>query len=711
MSRSRASRSRRVTLNHRDEGKLRLAPAPKAAPAPDFRTLFEAAPGLYLVLTPELIIVAASDAYLRATMTKRDEVLGRGIFEIFPDNPDDPAAQGVRNLRASLERVRHDQIVDAMPVQRYDIRRPELEGGGFEERFWSPINSPVVNPDGKLAYIIHRVEDVTSFVHLEQQGAEHQRRARDLQGRNAKMECEVFLRTQQVAEASRQLKEANAELARLNEKALELDQLKSQFFANVSHELRTPLALILGPVEKLLTSMSPNDHRRPDLEIVHLNARLLLKHVDDLLEASRLEAGKMNLQYEEVDLAESVRRVAGHFGSLATERGTTFRVEAEGVVRAEVDPDKFQRVLFNLLSNAFKFAPAGGPIRCTLRVGSAPSRATVEVADSGPGIAPENREIVFERFRQVEGGATRTHGGTGLGLAIAHDIVQLHRGTMRVSEAPEGGALFLVEWPLLAPPGVAVARLSEAVPVAAKAEPLLEPMRGGVGPRSTAAAGDPDRPLILVIEDNLDLNRFVSERLASKYRTESAFNGREGVDKALALRPHLVICDVMMPVMSGDEFVREFRKHREMDGTPVVLLTARADDALRIRLLREGANDYIMKPFSVEELRARVSNLVSARLVQEKSDQLNVDLVQKNTRLKRLTSKIEETNRRLDEFTSADSHGLRASVREIDGACLALLAAAAARRDPQTRGHLERIRSAIGRVGNLVDRLLELAQV
>src|SRR5712692_3330486 len=130
-------------------------------PAPDFHTLFESAPGLYLVLTPDLKIVAVSDAYLRATMTKRDEILGRGLFDVFPDNPDDPTATGVRNLRASLDRVLQNRAPDAMAVQKYDIRRPEAEGGGFEERYWSPLNSPVFGTGREITHTIHRVEDVT----------------------------------------------------------------------------------------------------------------------------------------------------------------------------------------------------------------------------------------------------------------------------------------------------------------------------------------------------------------------------------------------------------------------------------------------------------------------------------------------------------------------------------------------------------------------
>ncbi len=181
---------------------------------PNFQALFESAPGLYLVLTPDLNIVAVSDAYLRATMTKREEILGRGIFDVFPDNPDDPSATGVRNLRTSLERVLKGKARDTMAVQKYDIRKPESEGGGFEERHWSPVNSPVFGPDKKVVYIIHRVEDVSEFVRLKQEGIEQQKLAQEFRTRAGQIEAEVYLRAREVQEANRCLETANQELLR-----------------------------------------------------------------------------------------------------------------------------------------------------------------------------------------------------------------------------------------------------------------------------------------------------------------------------------------------------------------------------------------------------------------------------------------------------------------------------------------------------------------
>src|SRR5579863_5926662 len=163
-----------------------------SGPTPDFRALFQSAPGLFLVLTPDLNIVAVSDAYLRATMTRREEILGRGIFDVFPDNPDDPAATGVLNLRASLLRALQDKMPDTMAVQKYDIRKPESEGGQFEERFWSPVNSPVLGDDGEVLYVIHRVEDVTAFTRLKQQQNQQKELTEELLARAEEMEAEIF---------------------------------------------------------------------------------------------------------------------------------------------------------------------------------------------------------------------------------------------------------------------------------------------------------------------------------------------------------------------------------------------------------------------------------------------------------------------------------------------------------------------------------------
>lgn len=202
-----------------------------------YKALFELVPGLYLVLDPELRIVAASDAYLRATMTRREDILGSHVFEVFPDNPQDSHATGVRNLSASLDRVKRTLKPDTMAIQKYDIRRPDSAGGGFELRYWSPVNTPVLSPNGRLAYIIHRVEDVTEFVLLKERESIQEEEAHALRKRSERMEAEVFGRAQELQELNRQLEVAS--------------NAKSEFLSRMSHELRTPLTQVMGFAELL----------------------------------------------------------------------------------------------------------------------------------------------------------------------------------------------------------------------------------------------------------------------------------------------------------------------------------------------------------------------------------------------------------------------------------------------------------------------------
>src|SRR5215475_11794592 len=273
-----------------------------------------------------------------------------------------------------------------------------------------------------------------------------------------------------VIEAARralsELKDRNARLA-------ELDHMKSIFLANISHELRTPLALILGPTEKWLNSGDLSEEQSRDLDVVMRNARSLLKTVNDLLDVSKLEAGKLIPEYARVDLSEIVRRTCSLFDGIARDRNVDYSVEVPHVVIAEIDAEMIQRVLLNLLSNAFKFGAAGGVISCVLE--SEGNNAVLQVQDKGPGIPMEMRDRIFERFIQVEGEVTRKHGGTGLGLAIVKEFVEPHHGSIHETTPVGGGALFLVTLPLKAPRDASVGRaLDEFVPTAASSSVLQE---------------------------------------------------------------------------------------------------------------------------------------------------------------------------------------------------------------------------------------------
>jgi len=490
-----------------------------------------------------------------------------------------------------------------------------------------------------------------------------------------------------------QLATAVKDLGELYRRARELDEMKSQFFANVSHELRTPLALVLGPVERLTTAENLTPNQRRDLDVVLRNARTLLKHVDDLLETARLEAGKVTAIYQQVDAATLVQQAAAHFTSLAAERRIAYTVAAPPTLPAAADRDKLDRVLLNLLSNAFKFTPAGGAIRVELT--SADGRMRIVVADSGPGIAPDQRALVFERFRQLDGSVTRAVGGIGLGLAIARDFVELCGGRLTVADAPEGGAAFTIDLPLAAPAGAAVTPgVPAMIAPAAPASAALDGVRARV--EATASVQGQGMPTVLVVEDNPDMNRLLCDILAADCRTESAFDGIEALKRAEQDRPDLIVTDVMMPGMSGDDLVREIRQRPALDGVPIIVLTAKADDDLRIRLLREGAQDYVTKPFSSEELRARATNLITLKRARDVLDEA------KNA--------AEAANEELEAFSYSVSHDLRAPLRGLDGFSQVLLKEHADRLNEEGRDYLQRIRAAAQRMASLIDDLLRLSR-
>ena len=439
--------------------------------------------------------------------------------------------------------------------------------------------------------------------------------------------------------AEAEIARKNEELQRLLDKIRQLDQLKSDFFANVSHELRTPLALILGPAESILaTGENLTELHRRDLAVIQRNAATLLKHVNDLLDVAKLDAGKMTVDYARVDLAREVRIVAAHFEALAPQRSLAYVITTPDSLEAEVDAEKFDRILLNLLSNAFKFTPNGGRIRCALEV-IGDDRLLLSVQDSGPGVKPELRATVFERFRQAQGGTTRDFGSTGLGLAIVKDFVDLHGGTIAVSDAPGGGALFQVEMPQRAPAGAYV-RSVAAIPSARNAGIVIDGALAELQPIEVDTAedmGSPDRPLVLVAEDNAEMRRFITEVLSDEYRVVAAADGEEALAKAIAEPPDVIVTDLMMPKLGGDRLIAELRSREPLVPVPVLVLSAKADEELRLKLLAESVQDYVIKPFSAQELRARLRNLV---MMKRARDALQKELATQNDDLSQLTQEL-----------------------------------------------------------------------
>jgi signal transduction histidine kinase len=666
---------------------------PKTAPStPDFKCLFESVPGLYLVLLPNapvFTIVAVSEAYVRATKTVRDQILGRGIFEAFPDNPDDPNASGTRNLRASLERVVAKRAPDAMAVQKYDIPRPEAEGGGFEERYWSPLNSPVLGAGGTLDYIIHRVEDVTEFIRLKQRGAEQAKLTEELQARADRMEAEVFQRAQELQQANEQLRLANEQLGRV-------DQMKTEFFSNVSHEFRTPLTLLLGLLETLLSEHALGPEVLEQLLQMQRNALRLLRLVNTLLDFSRMEVGRHSARFASTDLARYTADLASAFRSALEKAGLSFTVDCPPLsAPLYVDRDMWEKIVMNLLSNALKFTFEG---EVSVRLAPAQGGARLTVKDTGTGIPRREVSKLFQRFHRVEGARSRSHEGTGIGLALVHEIVKLHGGEISVASDEGKGTEVTVtlrggreHLPL-----EHVAESSDAATVARSAAAYLDEALHWLPYESQPVASAPAKSdaRVLIADDNSDLRTFLASLLAPHYEVQAVADGREALAAVRTRKPDLVLSDVMMPNLDGLGLVRALREDPETRTLPVILLSARAGQEASLEGLSAGADDYLAKPFTSQELLARVrTHLTMARA----RDELNTELMR--------------TNEELKAFSYSVSHDLRAPLRTIDGFSQILLDNHAGQLDDKGRDYLRKVRAGAQRMGELIDDLLQLSRV
>ncbi|HKW25827.1 MAG TPA: PAS domain S-box protein [Terriglobales bacterium] len=421
---------------------------------------------------------------------------------------------------------------------------------------------------------------------------------------------------------------AYEEERRRAEALAELDRAKTLFFTNISHEFRTPLTLLLGPVENMLQDVAGGKEaaQHQQLEVVHRNGVRLLKLVNTLLDFSRIEAGQAQGHYEAVDLSALTAELAGIFRSAMERAGLRFQVECEPLPEpVYVDRDMWEKIVLNLLSNAFKFT-LQGEVRVSLK--PVDRRVELTVADTGAGIPQQELSRVFERFHRVETARGRSYEGTGIGLALVSELVKLHGGSVRVESVEGRGSTFAVDLPFgkahLAPDRVAEAgfRASTAVPADAYVEEALswlpkDPEAAGAKPGGKDAPtipaaedaeveGDRSRPLIVLADDNADLRTYVSRLLRRKYRVCAVANGEEALAATRQLHPDLILSDIMMPGMDGFAVLQAIRQDAQTRAIPVILLSARAGEESRVEGLHAGADDYLVKPFTARELMARV---------------------------------------------------------------------------------------------------------
>ncbi len=404
-----------------------------------------------------------------------------------------------------------------------------------------------------------------------------------------------------VLAAARSREEERARAAAL----AEIDRAKTLFFSNISHEFRTPLTLMLGPLEDALVR---GDLSGEGLAIAHRNALRLLKLVNALLDFSRIESGRAEAHFEPTDLAHLTRELAAAFEPAMKSAGLTYDVDVSALPeQIYVDRSMYEKILLNLLSNAFKFTFTGG-VKVSLR--AVDGAVELVVADTGIGVAPDEVPRLFERFHRIEGARSRTHEGSGIGLALVHELVRLHGGTIDAASALDVGSTFTVRIPLgfahLPQDRISAHTPARTSPVPAgmfvdEAHRWLPSDSDALEPRHTRAAR------VLVADDNADMRDYVGRVLGEHWNVELVNDGVEALAAARMRNPDLIVADIMMPNLDGFALLHQLRSDPSTAHIPVVFLSARAGDAAKAVGLEAGATDYLVKPFAARELVARVA--------------------------------------------------------------------------------------------------------
>lgn len=509
---------------------------------------------------------------------------------------------------------------------------------------------------------------------------------------------------------------AYEEEARRAEALAELDRAKTTFFSNVSHEFRTPLTLILGPLEQALVEPRASLGHET-LELLFRNALRLQKLVNSLLDFSRIEGGGMVARLEPTDLARATLDHASAFRSAIEGAGLTLSVQCDALPEVYVDRDWYERIVLNLLSNAFKYTLRGA-IDVTLRDGG--NEVVLSVRDTGVGIEQADLARIFQRFQRGHSSAARSHEGSGIGLALVHELVKLQGGGITVESEPGVGSRFIVTLPKRQAPSAAGERSHEP---GGPYEPGGPHQPGGPyapgeprepqGPRLGRAAlqarqeasrwlanasplsvsvATGDRPRILCVDDNADLREYLRGLLAQDYDLTIVADGQTALRDARQVPPDLVITDIMMPGMDGLTLLQALRSDARTRTVPVILLSARAGQEARVEGMDAGADDYLVKPFSPAELRARVGA------------HLRLSLLRQETQ-----AALRDANERKDEFLAMLAHELRNPLAPLHNGLQLLLRARAGEADVR-RIH-EMLARQVSHIARLVDDLLDIARI
>jgi signal transduction histidine kinase/ligand-binding sensor domain-containing protein/DNA-binding response OmpR family regulator len=421
------------------------------------------------------------------------------------------------------------------------------------------------------------------------------------------------------------------EMERLESRKLhEMDQMKLRFFSNISHEFRTPLTLILGPLEKLLSANAEDKpiNQKVQFQLMYRSAKRLLRLINQLLDFHKLETGNMQLRASEGDVIKFIKGIMASFTSFAEKSKIRFTFASNNdSIKLWFDADKLEKIVYNLLSNAFKFTPENGHISITVNYIADAEKdkefVEISVKDTGIGIPAKDIPNIFRRFYQAENSQSQKQESSGIGLALTKDLVDLHKGEILAISEPNKGAQFIVKLP------IGNAHLKEDEIIKGFIEHESDQMDiytpdPEIQEDKRSKEGAKNKELILLVEDNADLRAYMNDNLSDRFRLIEAVDGQDGWQKALEHFPDLIISDVMMPVMDGLELCNKLKSDEKTSHIPVILLTARSSDDFMIQGLKTGADDYISKPFNLNVLLARIDNIIESR--KKLRDRFNTEL-------------------------------------------------------------------------------------
>lgn len=372
----------------------------------DFRQLFEQSPGLYLILSPDLYIIAATDLYLEATLTKREEITGMFLFDVFPDNPDDPETKAVDTMSASIRRVFETKAADSWSIQRHDVRVPDSEGGGFKEKYWRPVNSPLFDEKGEIKYILHSVDDVTEYVKLQKKG---------------ELDYDKHLRHLEV----------------VNQKLVNSNQEMEQLVYAASHDLQEPLRTVTNYISLLQEDYSGvlDETAEKYLHFIKRSAGKMQELIKDLLDYSRI--GR-NITLNDVDCKKLIQDVINEMNATITENNA--QISFKGLPALKGDETKLRQLFQNLISNAIKFRRKDVQPVITVTASEQDSMYLFSVKDNGIGINEKYIPKLFVIFQRLH--SDKEYKGTGIGLATCKKIVLLHNGNIWVESKEGEGSTF-----------------------------------------------------------------------------------------------------------------------------------------------------------------------------------------------------------------------------------------------------------------------------